>query len=331
MRYYRPKKPHTVQTVLTRWHRSIHSKPIQSIIMPSKFQLLSICLLVMATTERTDALVPPKIQSKNRQLHAKAPASFPAEIFAAGIISSAFILNPAPAVAADAVSGTPLEAPIVQISEAAWPVFNALPEVAPLAGKFLSVIDQKIPAAKATDALNKGIDAFLAIPDDKIATFATTLSASSYGGVSGDSCSAIPGTQSTAAQFASLSAVKGVDSTKLKSLETKYASANKAVTKTTSGDICLPASEKGLEALWIGQTELTLNIPKAESVAFAGSLKTALSSVPAPEWLRLLPDVKKTIGGSVDVKTSLQLEKAGKALEKAFQGDARIQKRLTTN
>ena len=299
--------------------------------MPSKFQLFSICLLGIATIGKIAALVPQKSQSRDRQLHAKAPASFPAEIFAAGVISSTFILNPAPAVAADAVSGTPLEAPIVQISEAAWPVFNALPDVAPLAGKFLNLIDQKIPAAKGTDALNMGIDAFLAIPDEKIATFATTLSSSSYGGVSGDSCSAIAGTQATTAQFASLSAVKGVDAAKLKSLETKYASANKAVPKTSSGDICLPASEKGLEALWIGQTELTLNIPKAESTAFAGSLKTALSSVPAPEWLRLLPDVKKTVGGSVDVKAALQLEKAGKALEKAFQGDARIQKRLTTN
>ena len=302
-----------------------------------KDSLLRLCLLVTASTKWTVALVPPQQQKSSRQQPPTTAVLSAAKdlpgMVAATVVSSAILFSishPAPARAIDVVAGTALEAPIHQISEAAWPVVNALPDVAPLSSKFLGVVDKKIPGPKATEALTKGIEAFLAIPDDKITAFAATLQAS-YEGVSGDSCHAIPGTQSTAAQFASLVAVQAVDATQSQALATKFARANQAVPKTGGGDNCLPASEKDLEALWMGQTELTLNIPKAESKAFVGSLKTALSAVPPPEWLRLLPDVKKTVAGNVDVKTSVQLEKAGKALEKAFQEDARIQKRLSAN
>jgi hypothetical protein len=248
----------------------------------------------------------------------------------AGAVSAVLLTTfPARVVASDAVSGTSLEAAIVQVSEAAYPVFRSIEDVSLLSSKLVSIVDKKIPVPKATEALDKGIDTFLAIPDDKVAKFASILQ-SSYEGVSNDNCKSLSGTGTAAAHFAAIPAVQGLDANKVKALQEKYASANKAVVQK-SGDICLPPSSKGLEQVWIGQTELTLNMPKAESKAFVGSLTNAIKVVPTQEWLRLLPDAKKTFTSNVDAKLATKFEKAGKALEKAFQEDARIQKRLSAS
>lgn len=248
----------------------------------------------------------------------------------AGAVSAVLLTTfPAPVVASDAVSGTALEAAIVQVSDAAYPVFASIEDVSLLSGKLVGIVDKKIPVPKATEALDKGIDMFLAIPDDKVAKFASVLQ-SSYEGVSSDNCKALFGTRTASAQFAALPAVQALDGNKVKALKDKYASANQAVLQQ-SGDICLPPSRKGLEQVWIGQTELTLNMPKAESKAFVSSLTNAVKVVPTPDWLRLLPDAKNTFTSNVDAKVATKFEKAGKALERAFQDDARIQKRPSSS
>ncbi|CAB9525903.1 expressed unknown protein [Seminavis robusta] len=251
----------------------------------------------------------------------------------AGAISAALLsINPAPVMAAsDVVTGTQVEAAIVQISKDAYPVLSSMQDVSPLTSKLMGIVDKKIPAAKASEALDKGIDSFLSIPDEKVSAFATVVQ-SAYTGVSGDSCQSLGGSAATSQQFASLPVVQGLDATKVKALQDKFAPANKAVPSSSGGgDICLPASSQGLEQIWVGQTELTLNIPKAESKAFVASLSKALSVVPTPEWLKLLPDAKKSIVGNVDAKMATKLEKSGKTLEKAFQADDRIQKRLSSS
>ena len=91
----------------------------------------------------------------------------------------------------DAVVGTPLKNAIVQVSDMAYPVFSSISNISPLSNKIIGLVGKKIPAEKTTDALEKGMDGFLAIPDEKVSKFASTLK-SSYEGVSSSSCDAIP-------------------------------------------------------------------------------------------------------------------------------------------
>ena len=200
-------------------------------------------------------------------------------------------------------------------------------------------VTDKIPASKATSALDKGIDAFLAIPDEGITDFASRLKVS-YEGVSsseegGGSCSSasisIP--MAPIEKWASSEAVQALDPSKVKALQDKFRSANQAVPQTSGGDgeykkICLPATKEGLETLWIGQTELTLNVPRPEARAFASSASAALQSVPGREFLSVYPEAKKVFtGNGADRKALAKFEANAKALEKVIQGDSRFVQR----
>jgi hypothetical protein len=260
-------------------------------------------------------------------------------VFFLGLLGS----NPLSALAfegEDVIIGTPLEPVILQMGSASYPVFASIDDISPLSNKLVSIFEKKMSVSKATEALDKGLDSFLAIPDDKVEKFVTTLR-SSYQGVvvddsassssSSSSCSpklAIPTT--SLEQWAASSAVQALDSTKVQRLSQKFASANQAIPKTATS-LCLPATAQGLQQLWMGQTELTLNIPRPEARAFVTATASAISSVPSAELLSLVPVAKKTFtsnSSSMDKKTIATFETAAKALEKAIQSDVRFQQRF---
>jgi hypothetical protein len=82
----------------------------------------------------------------------------------------------------DVIVGTPLEPVILQMGSASYPVFASINDISPLSNKLVSLFEKKMSVSKATEALDKGIDSFLAIPEDKVEKFVTTLR-SSYQGV----------------------------------------------------------------------------------------------------------------------------------------------------
>ena len=253
----------------------------------------------------------------------------------AGTLSTILLTaNAGPASAAattssETITGT-LAAAIVQVSNTGYPVLTSIEDVSPLTSKLADIVDKKMSPFKAAEALDQGIDTFLSIPDANIQTFAGVLK-SSYAGVSGESCQTLRGTAAAANQFASLSVVQGLDATKVQALGDKFAAANQAVPHNQqSGDICWPASRTKLADILVGQTELTFRgIPEdsPEAKAFVYSLKRAVGSVKPADLVPLLPEAKKTFG-NVDAKTSKQFQMAGSALERAFQDDVRVQKRL---
>lgn len=295
-----------------------------------------ICISIVPGTESlvlTPQKTPPIIT--NRQHDGKKAIIIGINVVSALLLTAPILIQPSIAVessnnnAADAITG-PLETAIIQMSDAAYPVLSSLKDMSSLSNKLVKLGD-KIPAAKATSALDKGIDSFLAIPDEKVANFASTLQ-SSYEGVSGESCTAsisIP--ISSIEQWTSSAAVQALDSTKIQSLQDKFKSANQAVPRTTTAsgysNICLPATQQQLEKLWIGQTELTLNVPRPEARAFVSSASTALKSVPSSEFIRVFPEAKKAFTTNVDKRTSMKFESNAKALEKAIQSDERFVQR----
>mmetsp|Transcript_11905 Transcript_11905/g.18264 ORF Transcript_11905/g.18264 Transcript_11905/m.18264 type:complete len:284 (+) Transcript_11905:32-883(+) len=240
--------------------------------------------------------------------------------------AAVMLLTPTPAFSfSDTVDkGSPLGNAIVQMSDASYPVLSSLSDdsVTMLGNKITKVVVEKIPPS----AIELGIDAFLGIPNEKVDKWTATLK-QSYDGVTPDSCQSIPVPVQSLGRLAA--GVK-IDETKLKTLQSKYSSSNQAVPRSASS-ICLPSSKEGLEQLWVGQTELTMNLPKKETQEFARAAFKAILSVPNAELLRIVPDAKRAFTAGVDTKTSLKFEKAGKALDKAIQQDPRFQRLIPTS
>jgi len=246
----------------------------------------------------------------------------------AGVLCGAamMLLSPTPALAfLDTVDkGSPLENAIVKMSDASYPVLSSLTDdnVVSLGNKLTKVVVEKIPPS----AIELGIDAFLGIPSEKLDKWTTTLK-QSYDGVSPDSCQSIPVPVESLRKLAD--GVK-IDETKLKTLQDKFSASNQAVPKIATR-ICLPSSKEGLEQLWIGQTELAMNLPKKETLEFARAASKAISSVPNAELLRIVPDAKRAFTSGIDTKTSLKFEKAGIALDKTIRQDPRFQRLIPTS
>jgi hypothetical protein len=249
--------------------------------------------------------------------------SFVAKHAAAACIAGSLLLGQPSFAISDVIDG-PLAKAIVDASDATYPVLKSLTAgtVSPLATKITSLLTKKIAANKLTIALDSGANALLSIPDDNLEKFTATVKAS-YEGVSKDSCSAVPLLPVDAVStFTSSEAFSKLDASKVSQVTKKIASLTQAVPSTAEG-ICLPASKEGLEQLWIGQTELTLKIPRAAKQELVSSLSGALKSIPNAELLRILPEAKKITKG-VDAKTAKKFEMAGENLDKVLKQDARF-------
>ena len=263
----------------------------------------------------------------------KNAANIKAGVMVGSVFAMSIMFQPSIAIA---ISSDPLEAATINMADAAYPVLTSLGDISSLTNKLVK-LGNKISVSKTTGALDKGIDCFLAIPDKGVADFVTRLE-SSYEGVSvsDNSCTSfIPIPIAPIEEWASSEAVQALDSTKVKALQDKFQAVNQAVPQTVtriqsseseSGyrNICLPATKEGLETLWIGQTELTLNVPRPEARAFASSASSALQSVPGKEFLNVYPDAKKVFTSNVDKKAVFKFEANAKALEKVIQSDSRF-------
>ena len=241
----------------------------------------------------------------------------------------------------DAIIGTPLETPVIQMSDATYPVLSSLGDMTSLTTKLITLLDTKMSQTKLNDAIDKGIDTFLSIPDDKIDIFTKTLQTSVYNDNTCTNSVSIPLYNDVVKEFVSSSnIIKSLDSSKIQSLQTKYSKANQAVpttkksssekedTTTTTLNVCLPNTKEQFQQLYIGQTQLVLNVPRPTSRTFVSSLSNALASAPSSEYLKLYPDIKKVFSASADKKVIMKFESTAKSYEKSLQGDVRVIQRI---
>ena len=106
------------------------------------------CLLLLASVSSN------ALNSVRLTPSLKTPISALSNGLIAGAASAVLVAHPAPALAGDEVRGTALEPAISQLSEAAYPIVTSISDVSPLSSQFIKILDKKIPAAKATTALD---------------------------------------------------------------------------------------------------------------------------------------------------------------------------------
>jgi hypothetical protein len=229
-----------------------------------------------------------------------------------------------PAVAVtDEIYGS-LETAIIQASDATYPVLKALtPETAgPLANKIAKLLTSKVPAEKLATALDSTADTLLSIPDEKLGKFVATVK-TSYEDISSDTCQSIPFPADAANVVVGSEAVSKLSSEKVQQVAEKIISPLVSAVPASNGRFCLP-SKKGLEQVWISQTQLVLSIPTPIKQQLAANIAPAAKSIPSAELLRLLPDAKKALLGGVDRKEAFKFQEAGVALDKALKQDYRF-------
>lgn len=280
------------------------------------------CPLLILAIWSTDIVVDAlQAATPQRSVMPKVVAKHTAAFCLAGACLLAGPIAPASA-AADTVYGS-LETAIIDASDATYPVLKSLTAemVSPLGTKISNLITKKMSADKLATALDSGANALLSIPDDKLEKFTTTVK-ESYAGVSGISCSSIP-LPVDAINSLTPTATASVDAAKLEQVTKKLASTAQAIPFTSTSGICLPASKEGLEKLWIAQTELVINIPKAAKQDLVAKAGSAVKSVPNSDLLRVFPDAKKLLKG-VDPKTAKKFELTGQTLDKVLKQDLRF-------
>ena len=251
--------------------------------------------------------------------------TFAKHVAATAVVASVVISGGAgPAAAVDDSIYGALETALVDASDATYPVLKSLTDetFSPLANKLVGLATKKMDAGKLAVALDRGADALLGIPDEKVEKFATTVKAS-YDGVSSSDCSAVPLPVDAIGTFTSAEGVAKLDSSKVAAVTKKLDATIKAIPFSSNGGLCLPASKEGLEKLWIGQTELAINVPRGLKQDFAGAAASAIGSVPNPDLLRVLPDAKKILSG-VDAKTAKKFESSSKTLDTVLKADTRF-------
>jgi hypothetical protein len=227
------------------------------------------------------------------------------------------------AAASDVVYGN-LEKAIIDASDATYPVLKSLTTetITPFGNKVANILTKKMAAEKLSTVVDCAANALLSIPDDNLDKFASTVK-ESYQGVSSVSCDAVPLPLDAFGMVTSSEAFAKLDSEKLSQVAKKLSATTRAIPFSEKG-ICLPASPEGLEQVWIGQTELIISIPRAVKQDFATSGAAAVKSIPNADLLRVLPDVKKVLGG-VDKKAANKFQETGKTLDQVLKQDRRFQ------
>jgi len=192
---------------------------------------------------------------------------------------------------------SPLDAALIEASDASYPVLKSLKSetVSPLANKIVNLFTNKVTPEKLTNLLEKGINAFLAIPDENLDSFTFTVK-EAYTDVSTQSCNLVPLPTEAVVKFTSSEGYTNIDPTKAKAFREKFDNTFGAFPKTDNG-ICLPETETNLEKLFIAQTELSFAIPKNVVKEFGEAASVATKSIPSSDLLRLLPDIQKNRKG----------------------------------
>jgi len=240
----------------------------------------------------------------------KADVPDPVRWLAAGAVAAAIVLQPAPAEAASLVKGTPLEGVLSDFGAASYPVFNSIQNVSPLADKFLDILD-RLKTSEAADAVDRGVDAVLSIPDIKVEKYSYALKAV-YQGVGDANCVELGGSGRAANALANSPYLRLVPDAKVKAIQRKFKPANSSVPKK-NGNICLPPSAAASSRLWVAQGELTFdNIGKAEAANLVKSLDQSAVAITRSVLTQGVSTAKEVFGENPESKA---MEAAGKAAE----------------
>uniref|UniRef100_A0A7S1FUP2 Uncharacterized protein n=1 Tax=Corethron hystrix TaxID=216773 RepID=A0A7S1FUP2_9STRA len=215
-----------------------------------------------------------------------------------------------------------LEAALIEASDASYPILRSLtPETLnPFPETLVGILEKRVPADRLTNLIDKGISAFLSIPETNVAAFVKATE-DATAGLSPESCDLVPLPSGAAARFANLPGVADVDGAKLKAAQERAAPALKAF-PGAEGRICLP-SEAGLEKLFVAQTDISLSTSRFAFGEFGAAAELAGKSIPLTDLSRLLPQIQKTQRG-VDMKARSRFESAGKNLDKAIKRDVQF-------
>mmetsp|Transcript_27318 Transcript_27318/g.54661 ORF Transcript_27318/g.54661 Transcript_27318/m.54661 type:complete len:283 (+) Transcript_27318:34-882(+) len=239
-----------------------------------------------------------------------------AKAVATGIAICSLATCPALAVA------PPLEAALIQASDASYPVLKSLkPEtISPLADNLVGILEKRVPAEKLTNLIDKGISVFMSIPDENLAAF-VKVAGDTAGGLLPESCDLVPLPLGAATKFSGLSGVTSVDPVKLKATQERAALVLKSF-PGADGKVCLP-SEASLERLFVAQTDLLLSVSKETFADFGSAAAQAGKGVPLGDLTKLVPELAKTQRG-VDMKARNKFEAAGKGLDMAIKRDVQF-------
>jgi len=236
-----------------------------------------------------------------------------AKTTATGAAIFAFAAGPALAVA------PALEAALIEASDASYPILQTLrPEtISPFPEALVGILEKRVPPEKITNLIDKGISAFMSIPDADLAAY-VKIAGDATAGLSPESCDLVPLPSIAGVKFANLAGVAGVDSAKLKAAGERAAPALGAF-PGTEGKICLP-SEAALEKLFVAQTNLLVSTSRDAFGEFGTAAGQAGKSIPLTDLSNLLPKIQMTQRG-VDMKARSRFERAGKDLDKAIKRD----------
>jgi len=243
-------------------------------------------------------------------------------VAAAAVLCTLTLVGPITPQAANAVA-PPLEAALVEASDATYPILKSLkPEtVSPIFNAIVKLLVTKVPTDSFVNFLDKGIDVILTIPDEDLASFTSSVK-DAYGDLATTSCDLVPLPVAAADKFASSEGLAKVDPAKLKSVNEKLSLTLQAFPKQ-GGDapaVCLP-TEENLEKIFIAETDLSLKLNRKALQEFGVVGGKIGKSIPPGELFRLLPEFQKTERG-VDMKARNRFEKAGKGVDMAIKRDA---------
>jgi hypothetical protein len=229
----------------------------------------------------------------------------------AGLCSASLSFSMAPA---NAVPPS-IESVIVESTEAAYPIIGALDEGFPGFTELLGKIILDIGPKKLGPAIDRGVDVFNSVPDEKVKAFNGVVK-EAFAGLSTDSCTLVPLPSSKAASRFTSMAQETVSQAKLKEFSDKYGSTLAALAKTDS-KICLP-SKDNLNKLALAQADI--------GRAFDYDKVNAFSKYVGPVFKGEARLTDETMGLLVSAKSQapdatyqdrVNFEKAGKKLEAA--------------
>ena len=222
--------------------------------------------------------------------------SLPTNALAACALSAALVSTPFPSIAVS------LEEAVGEVVAATEPFIKA--QDAAAVGSFETKLIDTLLTAKPAElgkTIDAGIDVFLSLPKDKVASLTETVkSAAAQAKPGGCSSTIVPAPPFIpAAQrklFASSEAVAAADPAKVKAFADAAGPALKALDGLGSGEtICLPPTET-LNKLALNQIDISTAADPDAVKAFEKQSKVAGKTIPLAKLSGLLPEAKKLPG-----------------------------------
>lgn len=211
------------------------------------------------------------------------------DAFAASALSALLLTAPANALT--------LEKAVGDVTEAAYPFLKAqkVETVRPFEERLVDTLLAAKPA-KLAEAVNTGIDVFLALPPEKLTSLTEAVKTASASAKLSNECESIvpsPAPAELLDRFARSEAVAAADALKVKAFGDAAGPALKALPRGET--ICLPPVD-ALNKLALSQIEIGLSVDPVKVKAFDAASKAAGKTIPATQLLPLVGDAKKLPG-----------------------------------